>query len=768
MRNSSQTGTIPAPRSKPVASDTRLAWLEARQRDGRNVPGGRSMRAIITSALIALAPLPVSAGPWVNANPGAGGAFTSIGAGPTGILLCGSDLGGAYRSLDRGRSWDAIGYSRGLAAAHVSAVAFDPQDANVLYLGTEYGVYRSGNGGSTFQQVSPSGYIAALTPAPSNPSIVYAPYHPGYNSTTTGLFKSTDRGVNWTSVNTNLPSGLRITKLVVHPTNPSTLYAVSGTDLFVSGALPSLWNSTDGGATWTRLGSSLGNIWDLAMDPSNPQVLYVTVYTGTPRSSWSGSVYKSTDGGLTWALKGSHTGCVLVKRDQPQTLWVIDPDRDEGDPEQGVWQSTDGGNTWSKTSEMAGWDSGWQTANWAYGGSGYGMAKVLGQDLSDPSVIYWTHWQFVFGSFDGGVRFENLFTRELSPGWWSSRGIENVAVTGVAISEADPSRMYTGYYDIGMWRSLDGGTSWQSCNHPSFTGAWTGHGGCTVSIAPDPARAGVVFATMGEEADLATVVKSTSSGAASSWTAANSGLPSGFVYGLSLDRTSPGTQRRLFVTSGGDVYRSTDDGASWSMVFNCNTCRVTAVDRFDGNLVYTGGEGGLWRSTDGGATWNAMGPADFGGANGAALKEVQWTGVHAITPDPSNTGRAYVAAYGSGKGIYRSSDRGGTWSKLRAGDFFRGVTVNPSNSTELFATSSKAYKAGGSVGGSDGVLRSTDSGQTWTSLNDGLAWPFAGPIAVDWSNPSKLIVGSPGTGFWIRNLEAVADTVPPARVTDLR
>ena len=65
------------------------------------------------------------AGPWVGASPGAGGAFTAIGAGPSGIILCGSDLGGAYRSLDRGLSWEAIGPSRGLNAVHVSAVAFD-------------------------------------------------------------------------------------------------------------------------------------------------------------------------------------------------------------------------------------------------------------------------------------------------------------------------------------------------------------------------------------------------------------------------------------------------------------------------------------------------------------------------------------------------------------------------------------------------------------------------------------------------------------------
>src|SRR5207253_11291299 len=97
--------------------------------------------------------------------------------------------------------------------------------------------------------------------------------------------------------------------------------------------------------------------------------------------------------------------------------------------------------------------------------------------------------------------------------------------------------------------SLDGGASWQSSNPAAFTGAWGGHGGCAVGIVPDPSRANVVFAILGEEASLGTVVKNTNTGAASSWTAANGGLPPGFVYGLSLDRTSSSTSRTLFVTS---------------------------------------------------------------------------------------------------------------------------------------------------------------------------------------------------------------------------
>ena len=46
---------------------------------------------------------------WERTNPGGGGAFSTIGAGPSGIVIAGSDLSGAYRSIDYGKTWDVIG-----------------------------------------------------------------------------------------------------------------------------------------------------------------------------------------------------------------------------------------------------------------------------------------------------------------------------------------------------------------------------------------------------------------------------------------------------------------------------------------------------------------------------------------------------------------------------------------------------------------------------------------------------------------------------------
>ena len=89
-------------------------------------------------------------GDWSRINPGGGGAFTAVGVGPTGTVVVGSDLGGAYISQDEGGSWNVIGSARGMTMTHVQSVAMDPADAGVILLGGEYGIFRSSNAGSSF------------------------------------------------------------------------------------------------------------------------------------------------------------------------------------------------------------------------------------------------------------------------------------------------------------------------------------------------------------------------------------------------------------------------------------------------------------------------------------------------------------------------------------------------------------------------------------------------------------------------------------------
>ena len=628
-------------------------------------------------------------------------------------------------------------------------MGFDPLDARIIYLGAEDGVYRSSDGGGEFHAVLDSVFASAIAVAPSDPSVVYAGCASSYDAADGQVYRSLDRGLEWRRVSTRLPRGLRVLKLVVDPTEARRIYMLSGGDLFIPGAARSLHVSSDGGVTWSLLGEELDGMADVDLDPGSPNILYLTTL------GWRrGRVFRSADGGATWSFKGPHGGALLVAPGRPGVVRVVEVNRDPSDRNSGVWESRDGGETWLRRSSPSGWHTGWQSPTWALSRNRYGIAKTLGRDLSNPDAIFWVSSQFVLASFDGGRRFEDLYTREVRRGWWRGRGIDNVAVLTLAISEADPPLVFAGSFDIGLWRSLDGGESWQSCNEAAYTGAWKGHGGNTATVLLDPLRSGTAWAAMGETVDRATLVRSDRWGGLGSWQASADGLPRGFVNGLSLDRASPAARRTLFVTANGDVFRSTDDGWSWSRVHPCGTCRTTAIES-DGRTVYAGGESGLWRSDRSGdpGSWAEVGPTEMRGESNGSVREFQWEGIHQILPDPGRDGRVYVAAYGPGRGLYCKDDRGGAWRKLHAGNYVRGVAADPMNPGVLYVTSSSAYRAGSQALGSEGILRSADGGHTWSPLNDGLAWPFGGPVVLDPSEPSRVLMGSPGAGFQARTLQ---------------
>ena len=699
-------------------------------------------------------PLDNSVHYWQRTNPGGGGAFSTIGAGPDGLIVAASDLSGAYVSNDRGNSWTPIGASTGLTSTHVSGIGFHPSNPNILFLGTEEGIFLSTDKANSFTQVLSHGYVTDIECAPSNPSICYASYHPEYNSLQGQVYRSTNGGYSWTQASTDLPSDLRILKLIVHPQDEDKVYLLSGNGRFACGPAQ-VFRSTDGGAHWQNIGETLGEVLDFAIDPIHPNILYLTTMHASCDSEYywynlDGQFYKSSDDGIHWTALANRTGVIWIKRDNSQIIRLIDPREPyPWNSDAGTYESQDGGFTWQKIGYVEDWDYGYQgKAYYSYGSSFNGIAKTLGEDMSDPDALYWVNSQWIFGTFDGGVTFQNLYTQEVSPGWWRSRGIDNVNMMDIAISEADPDRVYLGYFDIGFWRSVDNGESWQSGNDSLYTGNWEGYGGNVASIVADPERADVVWATLAEDQNgeyPTYLLRSNAGGEKGSWLPAHSNLPLEEIMGLSLDYTSPTENRTLFVTAQGDVYRSTDDGYSWDMVLNNGGLRFTAVDRFNGNLVYAGGEDGLWRSLDGGDTWQEVGTPEMQGNPNIGFWDYGWEGISAIVPDPHRTGKVYVAVFGENRGLFVSSNSGNSWTKLLTDNYLRDVAITFQDSNFIYAASSSAFERGGYEPDSRGILFSMDGGQNWQQTNQNMAWPFAMKIAV--STTGWVFVGSPGTGF---------------------
>ena len=748
------TSLLPSGRSAAPASTAPRG--RGRRRGRAPEAASEVFRLASACALAGLLGLPdlASGITWTNVNPGGGGAFTCAGSGPTGVILIGSDIGGLYRSDDQGTSWKNVGWLNGnIERCYIASLAFDPQNPWVVHLGTEGGLYRSQDGGNTFDLKYNDGFWASIAVAPSDPDVVYTARMSDHTTVDPAIFRSLNGGVFWSPVG-SLPFGTHVIRLRVKPDDPMKLLAVSGWEKLMGSAQPlrGLFVSSDGGVTWTDVhgdstsGGMTGNPWDAAYDPVHPDTIFATTVVGSGNpdvaSTWSGYTWRGTHGSGAWTQVSAHTGAIVLGQGTGEVV-TADVRRDgPGCSECGTWSSVNSGQSWTRKSTMAGWDAGWNgSIAWAYNTAFSGIAKTLHTDLSDADAIYWITPQFVWRSADFGASFTNVFTNAAAPGFWSGRGINNVAPASISVVD---TVVYAGYYDLGIWRSLDSGESWQASNDPGLSGTWNGRGGNCMTILADPDRPHVVWASQGGSMTLSMLLRSDASATPGSWSI-TTGLPLGFVSGLALDPASPVMGRTMYVSSNGDVFKSVDDGWTWNLSLDCDSCYVTAAS---GPLVFSGGQKGLWRSQDGGANWTEISPGIFhlGPSGYSGITGAKWRGPHDIRFWGSEV---HVAVNGPGRGLYRSVDGGDSWTLLRPDEYARRIHIDSYGS--MYLGSSSATNAGGSgASGSTGIQISRDSGVTWSSLTHGLPYPFVWQIdTMDRPDGTvRLFVGSPGSGYW--------------------
>ena len=209
-------------------------------------------------------------------------------------------------------------------------------------------------------------------------------------------------------------------------------------------------------------------------------------------------------------------------------------------------------------------------------------------------------------------------------------------------------------------------------------------------------------------------------------------------------------------TTGGGVWRTTDSGKNWKNItdgfLNVGSVGAVTVAPSDRNVIYVGSGSacprgnismgdGMYKSTDAGESWKHIG-----------LPEAGLIGD--VIVDPNNPDRVYVAALGNifgpneQRGVFRSEDGGETWEKvLFASDSTGAVdlAINPSNPRVMYAAMWRAERKPWTLidgGPEGGIWKTTDGGDTWTKLTNGLPGGTLGRIGVDVSpaNPDRVWV----------------------------
>jgi photosystem II stability/assembly factor-like uncharacterized protein len=708
---------------------------------------------------------------WTRIGPGGGGWIQSVAWDPHApeTLYVGCDVGGFYVSTDSGRHYEIR--NAGLRNFFVECIAVHPRDRNTILLGTEGGIFRSTNQGQTWQwqrqgfpevaRYGCSAPVACIAFDPQQPDTVFAGIgRPRWGKDGKGqILRSPDGGRSWRDVATGqLPADAIVSDLKVKPDDGRIILAATSRGVF---------RSADGGGSWASANQGLPHTaaQELAFAPSAPATVYLSLAT-TARDPepWNGGVFCSQDAGLTWEARCGDLPTRIARRDQspymasnlkeiavdprdPLTLYV----GNQSWVAAGVWKSTDGGRQWARSTRHSGADTNFD----------YGWIRDWGPAVECMAICPARPDRLVFGtsghlflSDDAGTTWKQRYCEELPDGRFTGTGLEVTCAHDLVQDPRRPARLYLCYADIGLLLSEDGGKSFRRRNEGMK------YRGNTFTVAIDPTTPDTLWATTGQwESNQGDVCRSTDGGG--SWQVVGrpeTGLPVGQTRHLVLDPRSPPDARRLLVTSKGNgLYESVDGGLAWRSLCGdlpgavCSQPVGLLLDPADGRhlLLAAGGSvakgAGLYETRDGGTTWRRV-SADLNVgeiqclAAGAGDVGTLYLGVRelydrAVTPNVMRPG-----------GVFASRDGGASWQRLLDHPFVSALAASPRDRQTVYAGTTDHpyhddYRA-------EGILKTSDGGQTWTHENTGLSLPQIAFLRISPHDPAILYAGSSGNSIF--------------------
>ncbi len=700
------------PAAERDARRTPNAWLMGQRASAGPVPPRAIASALERAA--AEGTLTLGPGSWVERGPyNVGGRLTALAVDPNdpSHVWIGAAAGGVFDSRDGGATWTPRFDAQSSLA--IGSLAVHPTDSSTVYVGTGEdngggysfdgdGVWKTTDGGASW---TPMGLqdtrrIGRLAIDPSDPQRVFAAAGGNWfaRDSNRGIYRSTDGGATWQQVLyvSDDTGGIDV---VIDPSDTRRIYAAmwqrlsEGGSWYVGGVNGGVWQSVDGGTTWAKLAAglptgSVGRI-GLAIAPSSPSTVYALIINDD--GVYMNGIYRSVDSGATWtrtstggdafafSTYGYYFGRIRVDPSSPSTLYCLDahllkstnggkslasiagtvhPDwhdlvvdasgRMLAANDGGFVASTDGGVSWTATQNLpvsqlydvavSAQDpsrriAGIQDNNvdrTATGGESDWTAVIAGDGLQvevDPTDFNKVYGESQYGaiqrSTDGGATFAAA-TSGISG---SERTNWNTPIT---LDPVVPTTLYTG--TIRVYRSTDAAVSWSPVS-PDLTDA-------------SLASSGAVWARRHRRDagldHLEDLIEHTVTVVA--------------VSAVDHDIVWAGTDD-------GNVWVSSDSAATWTQVNPPGAPYwVTAIacDAFDASTAYltvTGYRSGdklpyVRETRDLGATWTDL---------SAGLPQLP---ANTVLADTAWRGRLYV---GTDTGVEWSDDAGTTWTLLRNG-----------------------------------------------------------------------------------------------------
>jgi len=738
---------------------------------------------------------PFSAMHWREIGPTRAGRARAVAGVPSqpNVFYVGFDNGGVWRSTDYGSTWQPIFDQEGTGS--IGAIAVSPTDPNVIYVGTGAGiirpdlatgdgVYKSTDGGKTWTHLGlrDSQMIAMIDVDPTNPNrlFVAALGHPYGPNAERGIFRSTDGGATFQKVlyKDEYTSGNDVR---IDLNDPSTVYATlwvqqqgfqEGAEFGGPGG--GIFKSTDGGTTWHQLTNGLpdGIIEaNLGVAPSKSGVLYAAV-AGVPGASAPGAgrggrggafgetggvvgLYKSTDAGEHWFLAIDDPSIPADKRpraaDQRPLARIgggdlptlaVDPRNDQVvySSSTVMWRTEDGGLTWS-------------AVRGAPGGDDYQKTWI---NPLNPNIILQVADQGAVVSANRGESWSNWYTQPTAAMYHVSA--DNTFVYRVCGGQQDSgsacvdSRSMDGEITFHDWHPVNIQEYGIAAPDPKNPDLVYGSGrtsvslynrktGQTTQVGPDMSEKGPNGDAYNRNVRTMPII----------WSPVNDNVlyyASNVVWktlngGQSWTRISPDLARQTW-----DVPANAGRYASSVKPTPLGTITALSPSPRSINVIWAGTDDGNIQVTDnGGAVWKNVTPSSI----------KAWTRIFNIDAGHFDTQTAYAAANtmrldDMNPHFFKTHDGGRTWTEIdngiAPGAVSNSIREDPRKPGLLYASTDTQ------------VWVSFDDGDHWQSLRIDMPAISVRDLMVKDDSTcmcSDLIAGTHGRGFWI------LDDVTPLR-----